>query len=86
MKHRTEIIRAIAALTDEDKTPTPARIRQRTLIPEAAIKTALAEMEREGLIEVDGGIWLTCEGFDQYRREMPRRVDPSLLLSHCNES
>jgi Mn-dependent DtxR family transcriptional regulator len=85
MKHRTSILRAIAALNSESQAANAARIRSRTLIPEPAIQTALAEMERDGLTEQDAGIWLTAEGWDLWRKDQPRAVGVDVLLVHCDE-
>jgi Mn-dependent DtxR family transcriptional regulator len=84
MKHRSSILRAIAALNSESQAATAARIRRRTLIPEPAIQTALAEMERDGLTEQDAGIWLTAEGWDLWWRDKPRVVGADVLLVHAD--
>jgi Mn-dependent DtxR family transcriptional regulator len=85
MKHRSSILRAIAALNSESQAASASRIRRRTLIPEPAIRTALAEMERDGLTEQDAGIWLTEAGWDQYHRDKPRAVSAESLLTHSDE-
>jgi Mn-dependent DtxR family transcriptional regulator len=84
MKHRTSILRAIAALNSESQAATAARIRRRTLIPEPAIQTALVEMERDGLTEQDAGIWLTEAGWDLWRKDQPRAVGCDVLLVHAD--
>jgi Mn-dependent DtxR family transcriptional regulator len=84
MKHRSSILRAIAALNSESQAATAARIRRRTLIPEPAIQTALAEMERDGLTEQDAGIWLTAEGWALWWRDKPRAVGVDVLLVHAD--
>ncbi len=87
MKNQIEIIKCIASLNDQDQHATPVRIHKRTLMRYEAIMTALKKLEASALIEFEGGeIWLTQSGWDAFHREAPRHVDPSLLLSHCNES
>jgi len=84
MKRRTEIIRALAEMNAEDAPGAPDTIRRRTMIPEPAIRTALAEMERDGLSEDDGGWWLTERGWEAMEREMPRAVGVEMLMAYSD--
>lgn len=85
MKHRTEIIRHIAMLNNEDIPATTQLIRRRTLLRPDQISNVLVEIEAAELLEREGSnIWLNEAGWEEYKKGIPQPVDPSLLLSHSN--
>ena len=85
MRHRAEIIRHIAALNNEDKPATTRLIQRRTLLRPDQISNVMVEIEAAGLLEQgESDIWLNEAGWEEYKKGVPKPVDPSLLLSHSN--
>ena len=84
MKHRTEILRHIAALNMEDQPATVDVLFRRTFIPTQCIRNVLFATAFDGWTEGTREIWLTESGWDQYERDKPRVVSPDMLVSHAD--
>ena len=86
MKHRTELLKHIAALNLDGNPATIGILRGRTFIRREPMGITLRELYTEGLIEWndDLEIWLTESGWAQYERDKPRVVSADMLVSHAD--
>ena len=84
MKHRTELLKHIAALNIEDKPATVVILFRRTFIPTQCIRNVLFATDFDGWTEGTREIWLTESGWDQYERDKPRAVSADMLLVHAD--
>ena len=84
MKHRTEILRHIAALNMDSKPATVDILFRRSRIPTQCIRNVLSATDFDGWTEGTREIWLTESGWAQYERDKPRVVSADMLVSHAD--